>query len=266
MLVGPLRVHTATREEAAHLLTQQMKSGKPVSLAYANTNLINWSSRSPEVRRVLGDFTVFNDGIGMEIAGRLTNGKKRFKADLNGSDFTPYFLSQLPSDTRVFLLGGVKRSVAGAAKVIAETCDVKIVGAHDGYSFWDRQEDVIEEINAARPDVLLVALGNPKQELWIAKHRSRLPCKVCIGVGNLFNFLSGETPRAPLWMRRMRIEWLHRLMQEPFRLGKRYTIDIVEFFSTVILWAAARRTGWFTGLEPAGKSNEYLPVQQDKRA
>ena len=81
--------------------------------------------------------------------------------------------------------------------------------------------------------MLLVAFGNPKQEQWIRKNSCDLAAGAIFGVGALFDFVSNEKPRSPLWMRRMKIEWFHRLLSEPGRLGRRYTIDLAEFFYNV---------------------------------
>ena len=89
------------------------------------------------------------------------------------------------------------------------------------------QENILSRIEEAKPDILLVAFGNPKQEKWIAMHRHRLKVPVCIGVGGSFDFLSGGVSRAPLWMQRNALEWLYRTIQEPSRLAKRYASNFV---------------------------------------
>ena len=86
-----------------------------------------------------------------------------------------------------------------------------------------------ERINAARPDVLMLGLGAPKQELWIAKHRERLHVKVALCIGATIDFLAGEKARAPRWMQKCGVEWLHRLASEPKRLLKRYAHDAWMF-------------------------------------
>ena len=95
--------------------------------------------------------------------------------------------------------------------------------------------DVIAAIRAAKPDILFVAFGNPKQEKWIHKHRADLrDVPVCMGVGGTFDFLAGEATRAPIWMQHRGLEWFHRLALDPTRLWKRYNRDF-WFFSISIL-------------------------------
>jgi N-acetylglucosaminyldiphosphoundecaprenol N-acetyl-beta-D-mannosaminyltransferase len=104
-------------------------------------------------------------------------------------------------------------------------------------------EALLRQIEAAQPDILLVAFGNPKQEKWIAMHRHRLRVPVCIGVGGTFDFLAGVNARAPQWMQRSGLEWLHRLSQEPRRLWKRYTEDVIHFARLIGLQLWTMRRG-----------------------
>ena len=96
-------------------------------------------------------------------------------------------------------------------------------------------EAVLSRINAARPDLLFVALGNPKQEIWAARFASRLRVPVLVGVGGSFNFISGHVRRAPHWMQRTGLEWVWRLAVEPRRLWRRYAYGLVKFSSLALL-------------------------------
>ena len=91
------------------------------------------------------------------------------------------------------------------------------------------QPEIIDRINAAKPDVLFVALGNPKQELWMGRNRAKLDAGVMIGVGGTFNFIAGKVKRAPRWMQKSGLEWIYRIMQEPGRLWRRYAYGLVKF-------------------------------------
>jgi beta-1,4-glucosyltransferase len=88
---------------------------------------------------------------------------------------------------------------------------------------------LVESINRSQAEVVLVALGNPIQEEWILANREALDANVVVGVGALFDFWSGDKPRAPLLVQRVRLEWLYRLCLEPRRLLRRYTVDIMAF-------------------------------------
>ena len=98
------------------------------------------------------------------------------------------------------------------------------------------------KILASRADVLLVAMGNPRQEFWLADHLPSTGCRLGIGVGGLFDFLSGDVARAPVWVRAARLEWCYRLMREPRRLWRRYILGNPIFLMRVLgqWWSGAR--------------------------
>ena len=117
-------------------------------------------------------------------------------------------------------------------------CGLQIVGASSPpFRTLTETEDraICEMINAATPDILWVALGTPKQDIWMYEHREKLNVSVMHGVGAAFDFLSGEIRQAPRWMMHSGFEWLYRLMIEPRRLWKRYTINNALFLYYLLL-------------------------------
>ena len=102
------------------------------------------------------------------------------------------------------------------------------------------QPEIVARINAAKPDILFVALGNPKQELWMGRHAAELDIGAMIGIGGTFNFLAGRVKRAPRWMQRCGLVWIYRFIQEPGRLWRRYAYGLVKF-AWVSLRAVAGR-------------------------
>jgi N-acetylglucosaminyldiphosphoundecaprenol N-acetyl-beta-D-mannosaminyltransferase len=134
----------------------------------------------------------------------------------------------------VFLLGAGPGVAERAARRIVERWpNVAVVGTYSpplGFERDDRENDkIVELVNQARPDVLVVGLGAPKQELWIARHRGQLQAKTALCIGATIDFLAGEKSRAPRWMQRCGLEWLHRLSSEPKRLFRRYAHDARVF-------------------------------------
>jgi alpha-1,3-mannosyltransferase len=243
--LGPLTVLRTTREALASLVRQALANERPpLALAFCNAHTAETAFENPEFARALGRFALVNDGIGLEIAGRILEGRG-FPQNLNGTDFTPWLLAGLERPTRVYLLGGEPGIAEEAGRRFAARFpNVLIVGARDGFFAPVEEETVVAAVAAAQPEILLVALGNPKQELFIARRSDALGAKVMFGVGALFDFTAGKVVRAPAWVRKLRSEWVWRLAQEPMRLARRYTIESAGFLLAVLklrLSAGARK-------------------------
>jgi len=146
---------------------------------------------------------------------------------------------------RVFLLGAAP-GVAdrAAARIQAQWPAVQVVGTYSPPMGFEKRADenqlILAKVAAARPQVLVVGLGAPKQELWVARHQAEIDASVALCVGATIDFLAGEKRRAPAWMQRLRLEWLHRMLSEPRRLVKRYWHDARVFPSLV--WREYRQS------------------------
>ena len=104
-----------------------------------------------------------------------------------------------------------------AERLVAANPRLEVAGSYAGSPSIEDEEEIVARVRSVVPDVLLVAYGVPAEEKWIARNRLRLGVPVMIGVGGTFDFIAGVTRRAPAWMRRLGLEWLHRLIQEPWR-------------------------------------------------
>lgn len=149
-----------------------------------------------------------------------------------GVDLTERMLgiSDVGRPLRVYLLGGMPGVGQRAAQTIARRWPtVQVVGIDSPPFGFERSDEqnaaVLRGISAVEPDLLVLALGSPKQELWVHAHRTAIRARVALCVGATIDFLAGEKQRAPLWMRRAGLEWVHRLASEPSRLGRRYARD-----------------------------------------
>ena len=150
------------------------------------------------------------------------------------------------------MLGGDKGTAEAAADVLRHRFPgLRVAGTYyppPGFEDDDRQMAALTEaVRDARPNIIYVALGCPKQERLIRRLRAQLPHSWWVGVGISFSFVSGEVRRAPLWMQRAGLEWLHRLSQEPQRLIRRYVLDDIPF--AIMLFGASLRRRW-TGTRP----------------
>lgn len=228
--LGGLNVKALTFDGLVRRISSDVDTGRQVALFYVNSNLIN---KCEPIRDALNGPGVImvNDGIAMDLASLLVH-RRRFPENLNGTDFTPALLAENASTSaqpwRVFLYGSKPGIAEKAAEQLRES-NVQVVGTADGYN---RDNDaLIRSMNASGADVVLVAMGNPLQEQWILEHRHRLDARLLVGVGALLDFLAGDKPRAPLFVRRMRLEWAYRLSLEPTRLLRRYTLDMLVFLA-----------------------------------
>jgi exopolysaccharide biosynthesis WecB/TagA/CpsF family protein len=182
---------------------------------------VNVAAVDPLFRAALRRITLFNDGIGVDIASRWLYGT-RFPENLNGTDLTPALLNALPEGTSVFLLGGKPDVVAQAGRALSEQHpNILIVGRQHGYFTPGEAKLVAERISATDAQLVLIGMGHPQQEKWAVDYGLSVSAQM-LCVGAFIDRVAGRVPRAPLWMRRLRAEWLYRLMLEPRRLAKRY--------------------------------------------
>jgi beta-1,4-glucosyltransferase len=226
--LGGYPVLSTTQEAFADELFEALSAGEPRRVFFANTNFVVQCQalrarvNEPSVR-------IVNDGLGMDLAAMLVHGRS-FAGNLNGTDLIPYLCRQAPRPLKFFLLGG-RPGVAVSAAAALRAMGQHVVGTCDGFDeFVAAGDALVERIDRSGADVVLVAFGNPLQECWILDHADTLRAPLMFGVGALLDFLSGNARRAPNWVRRFRMEWLYRLLNEPRRLFKRYTLDLVLFF------------------------------------
>src|SRR5688572_9394470 len=173
---------------------------------------------------------VLVDGAPVLWSARLL--RRQVPERVAGSDLVPALFDAVTDDSpiRVFLLGaGPGVAERAAARIQRQWPAVKVVGTYSPPLGFERDgaenAAILERIATAQPDVLVVGLGAPKQELWVHEHRGRIPAKVALCVGATIDFLAGEKSRAPRWMQRVGLEWLYRVASEPKRLASRYARD-----------------------------------------
>lgn len=227
-IIQGVNVSNLTEHEALGLIEERIEAKIHTKLAYANAHTINLANKDNTYLEVLKNFLVLPDGLGVDLASLLKYGRK-FKENLNGTDFTPQILSKL-TGKRIFLLGaagGVAKEVLGVWG--KEYDQHEWVGQHHGFISDDESAALAKDIKKLNVDVLIVAMGNPKQELWINDYGEATGATLLIGVGALFDFTAGRIDRAPRILQKMRVEWLFRLLKEPVRMWRRYLIGNLVF-------------------------------------
>ncbi len=182
------------------------------------------------------------DGFGVSIAAKLAG--KKLRADLNGTDFIPALLAQAAKQGKsVFLFGGKPGTAEAAADVLtSKSPGLRIVGTLNGDDQAANEDAVIKHINACAPDIVLVAMDVPQQEIWLHRNAIRLSADLTMGVGACFDFLAGNVGRAPAALRRIGGEWLWRLGVEPRRMAKRNIVGSATFLTRVARQAARQVT------------------------
>ena len=228
-----VKIAIATAAEMIERIRVAAKSG-PTRVAYVNAHTLNLAFEDSSLRMaLLHSHFVLNDGAGLSLAARLHG--CAFPENLHGSDFNVTLLRMAAAEGwSVFLLGGrpgiADRAAGGLVRLIP---GLRVVGTRHG--FHSHRHADVQAVNASEADVLLVAMGNPLQELWLEEHFGALQhVRVGVGVGAFFDFQANAVPRAPQWMNDRGIEWLFRLAQEPRRLAKRYLLGNPTFVFRVL--------------------------------
>jgi exopolysaccharide biosynthesis WecB/TagA/CpsF family protein len=228
-------------DDAIALLARLVAERRFTKVSFLNAHNANIAYSDPVFAEALDDFLILPDGIGVDVAAKLLYGAP-FPDNLNGTDFVPAFLQASSRPLTVGLLGATRvNAEAASVKLAALAVQHNFVVVHDGYFSAAEEQRIVDRIEKLRPDVLLVAMGVPRQELWIARHIDARHCTLPIAVGALLDFLSGTVPRAPLWMRQLRLEWLFRLWVEPGRLWRRYVVGNPLFLLRVVRQKLSRK-------------------------
>lgn len=204
-----------------------------------NPEFIIEARRRPVFRRTLAAADLCTpDGVGVLWAARRAG--VRLDERVTGSDAI-YRLSERAAvqGWRVFFLGAAAGVAERAAAALTRLYPgLQVAGTFAGSPAEGDWAQIRQRLAAARADLLFVAYGHPRQDIWIHQHRDELPVAVAMGVGGAFDFVAGVTPRAPLWMQRLGLEWLFRLVRQPWRWRRMATLPL---FALLVLLERARR-------------------------
>jgi N-acetylglucosaminyldiphosphoundecaprenol N-acetyl-beta-D-mannosaminyltransferase len=232
-----VRIDDISVFEILHATNLAVDSGSKVVFANVNIHAMNIAFREVWFRDFLNQSEiVFCDGFGIKLAARITGQRIQYR------NTPPDFIEnvcRIASDKgyRIFFLGALPGVSSKAALKLSAKFPTLCIKAHHG--FFDKRSDseennsIIRMINEFKTNILVVGLGMPLQEKWIAENLSSLEASIILPVGALFDYISGETRRAPRWMTDHGLEWLGRLFIEPQRLWRRYIIGNPLFFLRV---------------------------------
>lgn len=229
-----LRVNNLGKARFLTELGARLDQAETVTINFLNAHCFNIAQIDAEYRRAINECTfLLNDGVGISIAGKMIG--IGFEDNLNGTDLIPEIL-KLCVDRRlsIYLYGSEEGVAATAAENMQEKIQgLKIAGVCNG--FIADAEDVIQRINTASADVVILGMGVPLQEKWVQSHAKSLrSVKLLVCGGAILDFEAGRVRRAPSLVRKLRLEWLFRLAQEPRRLFSRYTLGSLLFLRHII--------------------------------
>jgi N-acetylglucosaminyldiphosphoundecaprenol N-acetyl-beta-D-mannosaminyltransferase len=202
---------------------------------YANVHVLNTAYRNPALRRHLAAAsTVYCDGSGVRLGAALLG--QRLPPRLTAPDWIDLFCDRAArAGVRPFIVAGAGDVAQRAATVLcARHPGLDVAGTHHGYLDDSASQRVVARANDAHADVLIVGMGTPLQELWVARHRNDIRAPVVWTVGALFDFVAGVQWRAPGWLRRVHLEWLWRVGTAPRRLTGRYLVGNLVFVFRVL--------------------------------
>lgn len=214
-------IHNITIDEGAEILRQYMQEDELKTIYTPNSEILFDAVKDRAYETILnsGDL-VIPDGIGVVIASKFYG--KPLKERVAGYDLMNKLIEIAWGEEKsIYLFGGKPGVAEEASEKIKENYEgIKICGVHHGYFQEEDGNEIINEINSRKTDVLLVALGAPNQEKWIFTNRERLDCRIAMGVGGSLDVLAGKVSRAPEFYQKAGLEWFYRLIKNPSRIGR----------------------------------------------
>jgi len=213
------------------LMNDSIINQKKISIGYCTAHILNLEYSNTTYRNFLNSFNYLQiDGIGTYLASKIIYGKKCFHKKITGSDLYPLMIKTgIKKGWRFYFIGG-KNILLNV--ISYHLPHLNIAGICNGFDF--NTDEIINEINSKKVNILIVGLGAPKQEEWIINNIDRLSANVVIAVGGGIKVFTGTKKRGPKFIQMIGLEWLVRLCYEPVRLWRRYIFGIPLFVFRVI--------------------------------
>jgi N-acetylglucosaminyldiphosphoundecaprenol N-acetyl-beta-D-mannosaminyltransferase len=227
--IAGVAVNAVREDEAIERIERMVESRRPHLMVVVNASKLVLANGDPDLGRILRRADLVTaDGMSVVWGARLLGG--RLPERVTGIDTMLRLVGRAEErGWRVFFLGAARESVERAvANLRSAHPRLAVAGLHDGY-FRGREREVAGLVREARPDLLFVAMGSPAQEHFLDEHLDEMNVPFSLGVGGSFDHVAGFSRRAPRWMQRAGLEWLHRLASEPRRLWRRYLFGNTQF-------------------------------------
>jgi N-acetylglucosaminyldiphosphoundecaprenol N-acetyl-beta-D-mannosaminyltransferase len=236
-------IDNLTQSETVDRIEELIKRGSTHQHVVVNVDKIVKLQRDPELREaVLGCDLISADGQPIVWASRIL--QKPLQERVTGIDLFVSVIERCAAKGyRPFLLGARQEVVERVVKILQTRYPaLKLAGWRNGYWMPEEEPSVVAEVREVRPDLLFVAMGSPKKEIFLKSWKAQLQVPFVMGVGGTFDVVAGVVRRAPRWMQKCGLEWAFRLLQEPRRLWRRYLVEDVAFLGLVFHeWKTTRR-------------------------
>jgi N-acetylglucosaminyldiphosphoundecaprenol N-acetyl-beta-D-mannosaminyltransferase len=234
-----LRLLDIPRQALADQVVQAARRHAKMLVVNANAHCVVLSQHAPWLRALFDRADIaFCDGAGVQLASLFLTGRRPHRT--TPPEWIGPVLEALGPEASLFWLGGEQSVAEAAAHAFAQRYGVRTAGVRDG--FFDARpgsaesEDIVRQINAARPTLLLVNMGMPRQERWLYDNWDRLAPTIAITAGALVDHAAGRVHRPPRWVANLGMEWFVRLVREPRRLWRRYLLGLPVFGFHVLRW------------------------------
>jgi len=235
--INGIKISEIYFDDIKDIISDSLKNEHKTAIAYVNQNLIVLSNKNSELKESLNQFNYnFADGTGIWLAAKWIN-NIGFRNRFNLTDYCkPFFQFLFVNKYKVCLLGSSDHTLNLLKdRVQKDYPKNTLQEVFNGYADTSDNEELIRKINKTESDVLLVGMGSPKQELWIAKNFNEVNVKVLISVGDLFSEAAGQKIRGPKVFQKWGFEWLFRVIASPVYYFRRYIIGIPKFFYLVLI-------------------------------
>lgn len=221
-------IDALTMDEALQRIREMLSSENQYHIATPNSEMLVEVTKNREFQSLLNKTDLnLPDSTGLLWMARATG--QSLPERITGVDTVTELLRTMTEEHGIFLLGSASGIAEKAANVLRKrNSNLNIVGTASGSPRDEDADKIIEQINQAKPHILLVAYGAPLQDLWIGQYRNKLPSvRVAIGIGGTLDFIAGGKKRAPGWMRTIGLEWMWRLILEPQRIKRIWNAVVV---------------------------------------
>jgi len=232
-----VRVHRVSSADIQSIILKRIREKERGLFLYVHLHSINLAQRDGELRDALNSASItYCDGEGVRIGARILGQSLPERIPLTRWIY-PFLDFCAGNNLSIYCVGTEQRIIRRAVEMLHDRVPtLNIAGYHDGYfqTTGEGTRGVLQDIQRAHPNVLIVGMGMPRQELWIRDHWDDLHADIILTAGSCFDYIAGEKQTCPAWMADHGLEWFHRLLREPRRVWKRYLLGIPVFLFRVL--------------------------------